>query len=72
MVDLVDIIQIVIVINWVDGVDELFEVAVEKVYLEGGDDIQIRPGVKIEGDLQQFFIDDSLLVEVVEKAIEYL
>ena len=55
MVDLVDIIQIVIVINWVDGVDELFEVAVEKVYLEGGDDIQIRPGVKIEGDLQQFF-----------------
>ena len=72
MVDLVDIIQIVIVINWVDGVDELFEVAVEKVYLEGGDDIQIRPGVKIEGDLQLFFIDDSLLVEVVEKAIEYL
>ena len=72
MVDLVDIIQIVIVINWVDGVDELFEVAVEKVYLEGGDDIQIRPGVKIEGDFQLFFIDDSLLVEVVEKAIEYL
>ena len=72
VVDLVETVQVVVVVDGVEGVNELVDVAVEQVGLEGGQDVQVGPGVEVEADFKLFFVYGALLVEVVHQSVENL
>jgi hypothetical protein len=72
VVDLVEVVLIVVVVDEIDSVHQLIEVAVQQVDLEGSQDVEIGPGVQVEGDLQLLPIYHALLIEKIHQPMEYL
>jgi hypothetical protein len=72
VVDLVQAVQVVVVVDGVEGVHELVQTAIQQVDLEGSQDVEVRPGVQVETYLQLLLVYYPLLVEVVHQSVEYL
>jgi hypothetical protein len=72
VVDLVEAQQAVVVVDGVESVHEFIDESVAEVELEGGEHVEVGPGVEVKADLELLFVDDALLVEVVEQSVEYL
>ena len=68
----IEIIKIVVVVNWVDGINQFFNTTVTKIKLESSKNIQIWPCVEVERYLQLLLIYLPLFVEKIDQTMENL
>jgi len=72
VVDFVEPVEVVVVVDGVEGIYEFVQISVGQVDLKGGEDVEVGPGVEVEGDLELLLVDDPVLVEVIDQAVEDL